>query len=381
MSNRKLVIIGASELQLPLILKAKDKGYETHVFAWKCGDVGEKEADVFYPISIVEKELILEECKKILPDGIVTIASDLAVITVNYVANKLNLIGNPIEDVKFTTNKFLMRERLTSNNIKCPKYIKTNNSQNDIDLKYPLIVKPTDRSGSRGVSKIESNKELKLAIENAINQSFSNEAIIEEFVKGKEYSVEFISQNGIHKFLAITEKITTGSPNFIEIGHIQPARIDKKMVSVIEKYVRKALDALNIKNGASHSEIMITDDNDIFVIEIGARMGGDCIGSDLVEISTGFDFVNAVIDCSCGIMNPVIKEDTGVYGVVKYIFNEKDLKSLMNIKRKYGECIRRVSNIKDIINSGNIKDSSQRYGFYIIETKNKELIDSIFDKQ
>lgn len=380
MSNRKLVIIGASELQLPLILKAKEKGYETHVFAWKCGDVGEKEADVFYPISIVEKELILEECKKILPDGIVTIASDLAVITVNYIADKLNLIGNPMEDVKFTTNKFLMRERLASNNIKCPKYIKTNNSKIDIDLNYPLIVKPTDRSGSRGVSKIENNTELILAIENAISQSFSKEAIIEEYIKGKEYSVEFISQNGIHQFLAVTEKITTGSPNFIEIGHIQPARIDEKMVALIEKYVKEALDALNIKNGASHSEIMITDNNDIFVIEIGARMGGDCIGSDLVKISTGFDFVKGVIECSCGIMNSVIKEATGFYGVVRYIFNEKDLKSLMDIKEKYGECIRRISNINDI-DGRNIEDSSKRYGFYIIETKNKKLIDSIFENE
>lgn len=378
MSNKKLVIIGASELQLPLILKAKEKGYETHVFAWKCGDIGEKEADFFYPISIVEKEEILKACKNILPNGIISIASDLAVITVNYVADKLNLIGNPIDDVKVTTNKFLMRERLDSNNIRCPKYIKTNSSKFSENINYPVIVKPTDRSGSRGVSKIEDSEQLKLAIENAISQSFSKEAIIEEYIQGKEYSVECISQNGVHNVLAITEKITTGAPNFIEIGHIQPARIDKNLANIIERHVKESLDALNIKNGASHSEIMITDCGDIFIIEIGARMGGDCIGSDLVEISTGFDFVDGVIDCSCGIMNSINKKNTGFFGIVRYIFNEEDLKVLMDIKQKYKECIYRISNINKI-DGRSIKDSSERYGFYIIRTKDEKIIDRIFN--
>ena len=84
--KEKIVIIGANDFQNRLILKAKEMGYETHVFAWQSGDIGEKTADFFYPISITEKEQILEECKKIKPKGICSIASDLAVVTVNYVA-------------------------------------------------------------------------------------------------------------------------------------------------------------------------------------------------------------------------------------------------------------------------------------------------------
>ena len=91
---KKLAIIGASYLQLPLILKAKDLGLETHVFAWAAGDVGEEAADHFYPISITEKDLILEECRKIGISGICSIASDLAVLTVNYVAENMGLTGN-----------------------------------------------------------------------------------------------------------------------------------------------------------------------------------------------------------------------------------------------------------------------------------------------
>ena len=92
----KLAIIGASYLQLPLIKKAKARGIETHVFAWNCGDVVEKEADFFYPISIIEKKQILDKCKEIGVHGICSIASDLAIVTVNYVAEHMNLVGNSI---------------------------------------------------------------------------------------------------------------------------------------------------------------------------------------------------------------------------------------------------------------------------------------------
>ena len=91
---KKIVIIGANSFQNPLILKAKEMGYETHVFAWKDGSIGERTADYFYPISIVEKEAILEECRRIQPDAVATIASDLANITVQYLAEQLGLPHN-----------------------------------------------------------------------------------------------------------------------------------------------------------------------------------------------------------------------------------------------------------------------------------------------
>ena len=110
MKKEKLVIIGANDFQYQLIQKAKNRGMETHVFAWEDGSVGKQAADYFYPISITEKELILEKCKEIKPDGILSIASDLAVTTVNYVAQQLNLTGNGTESALLSTNKYLMRK-------------------------------------------------------------------------------------------------------------------------------------------------------------------------------------------------------------------------------------------------------------------------------
>ena len=151
--NKNLAIIGASYLQLPLIQKAKEMGYITHVFAWAANDVGEKEADYFYPISIIEKEQILEVCRKINICGICSISSDVAVVTVNYVAEKLGLTGNTIASTGKCTNKHLMREAFEKSGDPSPRSILVDDSVNlyKINLEYPVIVKPTDRSGSRGI--------------------------------------------------------------------------------------------------------------------------------------------------------------------------------------------------------------------------------------
>ena len=285
----KLAIIGASYLQEPLIEKAKSMGIETHVFAWAAGDVGEKSADYFYPISIVEKEQILEKCKEIGINGICSIASDLAAITVNYVAHAMELVGNSPECALISTNKHLMREAFEKNGDPSPKSILVSSVRDlsGVQLQYPVIVKPIDRSGSRGITKLLSPNGLLEAIEEAKEQGFEKKALVEEFVTGQEYSVECISYHGEHHFLALTKKYTTGAPHFIETGHLEPAPVSEEVVENVKKIVFHALDSLKIVNGASHSEIKIDQDGNIKLIEIGGRMGGDCIGSDLVQLSTG----------------------------------------------------------------------------------------------
>ncbi len=122
----KIAIIGASYLQYPLIVKAKAMGIETHVFAWKAGDIGEAEADFFHPISIVDKALILEECRKIKIDGICSIASDLAAITVNFVAEHMGLVGNGIQNTIVATDKHAMRNCFMDNGDPSPLSIEIN---------------------------------------------------------------------------------------------------------------------------------------------------------------------------------------------------------------------------------------------------------------
>ncbi len=363
---KKLAIIGASYLQNPLIEKAKSMGLQTHVFAWECGDIGEKTADFFYPISIVEKEQILEQCKQIGIDGICTIASDLAAVTVNYVAHHLGLTCNSPACAEKSTNKHKMRKAFEAGGDPSPKSVLVRSAEDldGISLRYPIIVKPTDRSGSRGITKLESPEGLEKAIEEAKGHSFEAAALVEEFATGQEYSVECISFRGKHTLLAITLKYTTGAPHFIETGHLQPAPLSNDLAQQVQQVVFHALDSLEITNGASHSELKIAEDGTIRLIEIGGRMGGDFIGSDLVRLSTGIDFVGGVVDVALGHAPDLTPKDAIGAAAVRFVFSKKDLQVLENIKTQEPEILVReeLSALEDRA----VTDSSSRFGGYLL---------------
>lgn len=319
---QKLAVIGASYLQKPLVVKAKEMGIYTICFAWRDGAVCADIADEFYDISIIEKEQILKICQDSKIDGICTIASDVAAPTVSYVAEKMGLIANSYETAVRANNKFLMRNAFMSAGVPCPVYkmVKSINELNEIDFDYPMIVKPSDRSGSLGVTKVINKDGLASAVEKALSVSFKNEAMIEEFIDGREISVEFISYKGTHYPLQITDKVTTGAPHFVELEHHQPSSLSDDMFNTIYSITKNALDALGIKNGASHSEYKITPEGRIAVMEIGGRMGGDFIGSDLVQLSTGYDFVKGVIEVALGFFSEPVKtshKHSGVYFLCK----------------------------------------------------------------
>jgi len=365
--KKKLAVIGASYLQLPLILKAQEMGYETHVFAWAAQDVGEKAADFFYPISIVEKDAILEKCREIGICGICTIASDLAVVTVNHVACALGLPGNSLASTRKSTNKHEMRRAFAEHGDPSPKSIRVDaeTDLSKLSLTFPAIVKPTDRSGSRGIFRITRTEELEAAVRAAMEVSLEKKALIEEFAEGTEYSVEYLSFRGTHHFLAVTLKYTTGAPHFIETGHLEPAPLSPEMTEKVRRVVEHALDSLEIQNGASHSEIKIDENGKIRLIEIGARMGGDCIGTDLVRYSTGIDFVRAVIDVAVGKEPDLTPRGETCAAEVRYILNENDVLEYERVLREEPERILRQEEIhRELL--GKASDSSTRAGCYIL---------------
>ena len=360
----KIAILGANDFQNPMILKAKEMGIETHVFAWECGDIGEKTADVFHPISIANKEEILAVCQKEKISGITTCGSDFAVVAQNYVSEKLGLPGNSISSTLACTNKFVMRESLNLAGVPVPGFVKVTEDdkypENLKNLFFPLIVKPTDRSGSRAINKVQNFKELKSAINEAIKVSFSKTAIVEEVINGPEYSCESITKNGVHHTLAFTKKFTTDAPHFIETGHIQPSDIPEKFQPKVISQVHQALTALGIKNSASHTEFKLQPDGNIRIIEIGARMGGDCIGSDLTMLSTGIDFLKATIQVALGDEPDLVPVHPPKVAEIKFIMNEADLKAF--------EAVKDSGIVRYYIyehQSVNVVDSSSRLGYYI----------------
>ena len=374
MNGKKIAIIGASYLQLPLIEKAKMEGCITYVFAWHADDPGEKAADYFFPISIIEKERILEKCIEIGIDGICSIASDLAMLTVNYVAEKMHLCGNSFASTIISTNKYEMRRAFLKNGDPSPSAIEVS-ADTDLSLlpfQFPIIVKPTDRSGSRGVCKVQRLEDLHPAVNRALEQSFERKAIIEEFIEGIEYSVEYLSFQGAHYFLALTQKFTTGAPHFIEKAHLQPADVSRQDLDRIKKTVEHALDTLGLANGASHSEIKINGDK-ITIVEIGGRMGGDLIGSHLVPNSCGYDYLKAVLLVALGIApEPPAANHNGKVVAVRFILDENDLFALNRMIKEHSEYLIDY----DIQQTDRVvTDSSTRKGYFVFQADKKEDVE------
>lgn len=301
---KTLAIIGASYLQRPLVEKAHEMGLRTICFSWAEGAVCKDICDRFYPLSITEKEEILRICREERIAGICTIASDISAPTVAYVAEQMGLKGNRYEAAVRANNKYQMRQALSAAGVDCPGFICVKDTAQlstlHSPLSLPLIVKPSDRSGSLAVTKVEQREALAPAIANALNVSLCHEAMVEEYIEGREISVEMISCSGIHYALQITDKETTEAPHFVELAHHQPSDLPAEMQARIFAISRQALDALGLTDGASHSEYKITKEGRIVVMEIGGRMGGDFIGSDLVQLSTGYDFLRGVIEVALG---------------------------------------------------------------------------------
>lgn len=368
----KIAIIGASYLQAPLIEKAKAMGYETHVFAWAANDVGEEIADIFYPISIVEKEQILNKCRELQISGICSIGSDLAIQTVNYVADAMGLTANSMQSTAVSTNKRLMRERFRLCGDPSPKSVMVANydEASALALSYPVIVKPQDRSGSRGITKVCGPEGLAEAVAHAQAEGFDSRVLIEEYAEGDEYSVEYISWEGEHHFLALTRKYTTGAPFFIETGHLQPAGVSQAVLEKIRQVVTHALDSLEIRYGASHSELKIDSEGNIRIIEIGARMGGDFIGSHLVRLSTGYDFVRGVIEVAMGIKPEIVCGPRYEAAAVRYILNTADYQALKRLADT-GKMHIVQSNLNNRPGCA-VSDSASRWGYLLAAFDRRE---------
>ena len=367
MINNRLVILGTNEYQNPLIIRAKELGYETHVFGWPTGAIGERTADVYHPVNILDYDKLWEEVQKVAPCGIASIASELAMHPMNFLLRKMGIPCNSLETETIATNKYLMRCAMRDGGVDGPRFtlVEEGFDKSSLDgFEYPLIIKPVDLSSSRGVMKINSPDELDEAIDYAMSWSKAKKAIIEEFIEGPEYSGESIAYDGKYKLLVVTEKSTTGPPHFVETGHKQPADLSPEMFKKVEETLYKAFASMGIRYGAVHPEFRITKEGRICFMEIGARMGGDCIGSDLVPLSSGYDYIGMVISCCCGKEPSFEKISQPKEARIKYIITKEDMAEFERIKAEEPEILVRYSEMNEITDNQILK-SADRAGYYI----------------
>ena len=382
---KKLLIIGASILQVPGIKKAKELGYYTAVADYDPNAVGIPLADEYYNVSTIDAQGVTEVAKKFAPDGIMTLATDMPMRSVAMATKELGLPGISMDTAIKSTDKGEMIKAFEAAGVEHPwYYIALDEEEFSAILdkvSYPCIMKPTDSSGSRGVVLVHSREELEKEYTYTKDNSRQGGVIVEEYMVGSEVSVEVMAVDGVPHVLQVTDKLTTGAPHFVEMGHTQPSRLGEDNVAKIKDLAVRAVNAVGISDGPAHVEIMLTKDGPKMV-ELGARMGGDCITTHLVPLSTGIDMIRATIETSCGVKPDIEQKftkgsairyfNTGC-GVIKSIEGVEEARAIEGVQE-----ITFVKNVGDKVDT--IGSSTDRVGFVIAQADTAEDAIKVCDR-
>jgi biotin carboxylase len=304
----KILFIGAGLYQLPGIIKAKEMGLAVIAVDGDINAPGFKLADMPLVIDVKDIERCIKIARDHQVDGVMTIASDIAVPTVAAVAEKLKLPGISSEVAEIATNKALMRKRFAEKGLPSPKFRTSTNLQevrNSIQiLGLPVVIKPIDNAGSRGVSKISSIMEIEKAFLHAFENSRKGEVIIEEFMEGIECTIEGMTYEDKTEILAISQKKKPEGHYRVATDLTYPPDFPFEIINEIEKVTKLAISAIGINMGPTHSEVIVTTDGPKLV-EVAARGGGFDVFTKVVPIVSGVDTIGETIKMSLGI-NPDI---------------------------------------------------------------------------
>ena len=353
---KKMMILGASALQVPAIKKAKEMGYEVISVDYDPEAVGFALADVKLVVSTLDQEEVLRQARIYNPDVIITSTSDGPVRTAAYVNEKMGKQPDlSYEDSLCATIKSHMRDRLKECNVPVPQYYAVKNDEEFIkavqEINGDMIVKPADNAGSRGVVLLKKDittgqtepEDIISVYEYSKNNSRNGVVMVEEFMEGEEVSVEAMTVNGETTIITITDKLTTPPPYFVELGHAEPSQHPLELQEKIKEITKQAVAAIRLQNGPSHTEVKLTKDGPK-IVELAARLGGDFITSKLVPLSTGVDMVgNSVVLATGGEVDLAWKYDKGA--AIRFISGETGTIAEIDIPDE----VKKVPGIEEIV--------------------------------
>lgn len=314
---KAILIFGAAKLQRSLINLANKAGLFTIAIDPDPKAECSMLVDVFEVIEGNDYEGTLAIAKKHNISGLITAATDKPLVMMAHIAESLKIPFYSVETAVISTDKHLMKSAFLKGNIPCAKGILAANIEDIIDFEFPIIVKPRDNSGSRGVVYCENRQELKNAFKEAMEFTKKETVLIEEYIEGKEYSIESLHYGGETIVVQYTEKITSALPYNVEIGHNQPAGLTDAEKNAIKLIIEKIAKTLGFINCASHTELKINSQG-IFVIETSPRLGGDFITSHLVPLSTGVNIEEALIEIALG-GNPELPKSLNKASLIRYL--------------------------------------------------------------
>lgn len=306
---KKILLLGGSYQQIIAITTAKKLGYYTILCDFLDDNPGQKYCDKFYLASTTDKDLILDIAKKEKIDGILAYASDPAAPTAAYVAEKMGLPGNPYKAVEILCNKDIFRKFLYENGFNTPKakgYTSIESALDDLNnyyFKFPVLVKPVDSSGSKGISLIKNINDVDKKLENALKYSIKNRILIEEYVEQFGYQVagDGLSIDGklIFRLFGNDHFDPLSENPFVPISASFPYNMPESVHNSIHNEIQRLITLLGMKSSTYNFDIRIDKDYNVFLMEIAPRSGGNYI-PDIIKYATGIDMVEYAVKMSMG---------------------------------------------------------------------------------
>ncbi len=331
--TKKIMLLGGLRFLLPVIKEAKNLGCYVITVDNIPSNIAHKYSDEYHNVSIIDKNAILKLAQKLDIDGIMSFAIDPGVVTAAYVAEQMQLPKPaPYKSVKILQNKDLFREFLSKNNFNSPQsngYLSLDEAKKGIiNLNFPLIVKPTDSAGSKGVQKINTINELKNTFNNAKKFSISGKVIIEEFIenKGSQVSADIFVSKGLIKTFDLDDQVfncNTENP-FTPIGNHWPSLMPIKHQNELKVELQRLIDLLQIDTSILNIEARVGIDDKVYIMEVSPRGGGNRL-SEILELATKTKLIQNSVRYAIGIS--VEKLKTPVFNAVwhsEILFSKKN---------------------------------------------------------
>lgn len=330
---KKILLLGGSAQQVIAIETAKKLGYYTVLCDYLSDNPGQYVADKFYLVSTTDKDYVLEVAKKENIDGVIAYASDPAAPTAAYVAEKLGLPGNPYESVEILCNKDRFREFLFKNGFNTPVakgYSNIKEAKNDVQngiFKLPVIVKPVDSSGSKGVTVLHSWNQLDEAFSFAFSYSRSDSVIVEEFIEKKhQYLIGgdiFVIDGKIVLWGLLNCHRDEKVNSLVPVGKSYPLDLPDIDINNVKNCLSDIVTKLGIKNGSMNVELIVDKNNNVYPIDVGPRSGGNMI-PDLLEYIFNVDVIQMSVNSVIGRVEDINISEPICYYATHNIHSDKD---------------------------------------------------------
>lgn len=316
---KKLMILGGSRYALPVIKAAHELGCYVITCDYLPDNIAHKFSDEYCNVSIIEKDAVLEAAKRLKIDGIMSFACDPGVVTAAYVAEKLGLPScGPYESVCILQNKGRFRKFLTDNGFTVPVakgYTSVDEALKDVDLfNWPVIVKPTDSAGSKGVTRVDDPAKLKESIEYALSFSHCSEFIIEDFIEQKGFSsdTDSFSVDGELKFVSFDcQRFDKKADNpYTPAAYNWPASISEEHQKELASEIQRLLKLLNMKTSIYNIETRESTNGKAYIMECSPRGGGNRL-AEMLRYATGVDLIKNAVRAAIG--EPVVDVEQKPY--------------------------------------------------------------------